>query len=399
MLLRRLVRLLVVLSVVAALAVLALWIVSSTDFGRERVRRLALSSLGGATHGIVKIGAVHGNLLKGAMLVDISITDSAGRPFLKADSLGGSYVVRGLLSKRIDIDKLVFYRPRVVVEKLPGGQEWNYRRLWPQSPSTGPVDTLPAWGDWVRFTNATVIGGDIVVRSPWSPRTGLSGRVRDSVVKDALGDGSRLKIIAVPGGYQKVIELSKVDATLPLVRIADPAFENRLIQVSGLRMVAYPFRPPPAEVRAMAGNFEFDDDSLWWKGVSARLPGSNVKGDGMYNIDNGDMRLALAATPAAFNDFKWLYQRFPKEGGGNLGLSILWKGATQDYVVREADVRSGSAHVRGDVGVTVADTTVFHGASLRFTGVTTKQIAEVDPSLRSPRDGELSGYARFSGAL
>ena len=399
MLLRRLFRLLVVLSVVAVLAVLALWIVSSTDFGRERVRRLALSSLGGATHGIVKIGAVHGNLLKGAMLVDISITDSAGRPFLKADSLGGSYMVRGLLSKRIDIDKLVFYRPRVVVEKLPGGQEWNYRRLWPQSEPTGPVDTLPGWGAWVRFTNATVIGGDIVVRSPWSPRTGLSARVRDSVVKDALGDGSRLKIIAVPGGYQKVIELSKVDATLPLVRIADPAFENRLIKVSGLRMVAYPFRPPPAEVRALAGNFEFDDDSLWWKGVSARLPGSNVKGDGMYNIDNGDMRLALAATPAAFNDFKWLYQRFPTEGGGNLGLSILWKGATQDYVVREADVRSGSAHVRGDVGVTVADTTFFHGANLRFTGVTTKQIAEVDPSLRSPRDGELSGYARFSGAL
>ena len=399
MLLRRVYRLIVVLSVIAVLAVIAVWILSNTDVGRERVRRLALSTLGGATHGIVKIDAVHGNLLNGATFVGVSITDSAGRPFLKADSLTGRYVLRSLISKRIDIDGLVLYHPRVVVEKLPGGQEWNYRRLWPQSKPTGPVDTLPGWGAWVRFTNATVIGGDIVVRSPWSPRTGLSARVRDSVVKDAVSDGSRLKIIAVPGGYQKVIELAKVDAALPLVRIADPAFKNRFAQVAALRMLAFAFRPPPADVKALTGNFEFNDDSLWWKGAVARLPASNLKGDGMYEIGNGDMRLSLAATPAAFNDFKWLYQRFPKEGGGNLGLTVRWKGATQDYVIREADVRSGGAHVLGDVGVTVADTTFFHDANLRFTGVTTTQIVEIDPTLRSPRRGVLAGRAKFSGSL
>lgn len=397
MLWRRVYRLLVVLSVIVVLAVLAVWMFTNTDFGRERVRRLALSTLGGVTHGIVRIGAVHGNLLSGATFVDVSITDSAGRPFLRTDSLTGRYVLRSFFSKRIYIDELVLYRPRVVVEKLPGGQEWNYRRLWPQTTPAGPVDTLPGWGAWVRFTNATVVDGDIVVRSPWSPRTGLSARVRDSVIKDALSDGSRLKIIAVPGGYQKVIELSKVDAKLPLVRIADPAFKNRFLQVAGLRMLAYPFRPPPAQVQALAGNFEFNDDSLWWKGAAVRLPSSNLKGDGTYDINNGDMRLTLAATPAAFDDFKWLYQRFPKEGGGNLGLSVLWKGATQDYVVRDADVRTGGAHARGDVGVSIADTTYFHDADLRFTGVTTKLIAELDPTLRSPRQGVLSGRARFNG--
>jgi translocation and assembly module TamB len=399
MLARRLYRLLVVLSVVAVLAVIAVWIMTNTDFGRERARRLVLSTLGGATHGIVRIDAVHGNLLSGATFAGVSITDSAGRPFFKADSLTGHYLLRSLIAKRIYVDDLVLYRPRLVVEKLPGGQEWNYRRLWPQTKPTGPVDTLPGWGAWVRFTNARVIGGDVVVRSPWSPRTGLSAHVRDSVLKDALSDGSRLKIIAVPGGYQKVTELSAVDATMPLVRIADPAFKNRYLQVAALRMLAYPFRPPPAEVKALAGNFEFNDDSLWWKGAVARLPASNLKGDGMYNISNGDMRLTLASTPAALNDFKWLYQRFPKEGGGNLGLTVQWKGATQDYFIRDADVRSGGAHVLGDVGVTVADTTFFHDANLRFTGVTTKQIVELDPTLRSPRQGVVSGRAKFSGML
>jgi translocation and assembly module TamB len=399
MLLRRLYRLLVVLSVIAVLAVLSVWILTNTDFGRERVRRFVLSTLGGATHGIVRIDALRGNLLTGATFVGVSITDSAGRPFFKADSLSGRYVLRSLVAKRIYLDDLVLYRPQVVIEKLPGGQDWNYRRLWPVTKPTGPVDTTRGWGDWIKFTNVTIHAGDVVVRSPWSPRTGLTARVRDSVVKDALSDGSRLKIIAVPGGYQKVIELATIDAKLPLLRIADPAFKNRFAQVEALRMLAYPFRPPPANIRALAGNFDFNDDSLWWKGANVRLPGSNLRGDGMYNISNGDMRIIATAAPARFADFTWLYQRFPKDGGGTLKLLLSWRGATQDYIVRDADVRSGGARVLGDVGLTVADTVFFHDANLRFAGVTTRQLVELDPDLRSPRQGVLAGRAKFAGTL
>ncbi|HEX5971339.1 MAG TPA: translocation/assembly module TamB domain-containing protein [Gemmatimonadaceae bacterium] len=395
---RRLFRLLVVLSVIFVLGVAAVWVLTNTDFGRERVRKFALGALQGATHGIVRIGALHGNLLTGATLVDVSITDSAGRPFLAADSLSGRYVLRGFLSKRIYLDDLTLYHPRVVVEKLPGG-EWNYRRLWPQQKPSGPVDTLPGWGSWVKFTNVTVLNGDVVVRSPWEPRTGLSARVRDSVITDALKGGSRLTIVRAPGGLQKVIELAQVNGKYPLVRIADPDFKNRLIQVSAMSTKAFPFRPPPADIRALTGNFEFNDDSLWWKGAGVRLPASNLRGDGMYNISNGDMRLTLAASPARFADFKWLYKDFPESGGGNLGLQVQWTGATQDYVIRNADVRTGSAHLLGDVGVTVADTVFFHDADVRFTGVTTKQIEDLVPGMKSPRQGVLSGSAKFAGTF
>jgi translocation and assembly module TamB len=396
--LRRLFRLLVVLSVIAVLAVIAIWVMTNTDFGRERVRRTALSMLGGATHGIVRIGAVHGNLLSGATFVGVSITDSAGNPFLTADSLTGHYVIRRFLAKKVEVDNLVLFRPRVVVEKPPGG-DWNYRRLWPQTKPSGPVDTMPGWGSWVKFTNATVIDGDVVVRSPWEPSSSLSARARDSVVSDALRGGSRLRIITVPGGHQKVVELARVNAKAPLVRIAEPQYKNRFVQVAALSMLAYPFRPPPAEVKALTGNFDFNDDSLWWKGAFARLPASNLHGDGVYNIGNGDMRLSLAAAPAAFHDFRWVYERFPSQGGGNLGLTVQWKGATQDYFVRDADVHSGSAHVLGDVGATVADTVFYHDANLRFTGLTTKLIDDVYPGLGWPRPGVLTGRAKFSGTL
>ena len=223
---RRLFRLLVVLSVIFVLGVLAVWVLTNTDFGRERVRKFALNALQGATHGIVEIGALHGTLLSGATLVGVSITDSAGRPFLAADSIGGHYVLRGFLSKRIYLDDLTLYRPRVVVEKLPGG-EWNYRRLWPQGAPSAPTDTLPGWGSWVKFTNVTVLDGDVVVRSPWEPRTGLSARVRDSVITDALNAGSRLAIIRAPGGFQKVIELAQVNGKFPLSTKPGLGFELR----------------------------------------------------------------------------------------------------------------------------------------------------------------------------
>ena len=394
--LRRLLRLGVVLSVVAILGVVAVWILTNTDFGRERARRFVLGILSGQTHGIVRIDAMHGNLLSGATLVKVSITDSASHPFLTADSISLRYVMRSFFSNKLYFDDVTVYHPDVVVARLPNGP-WNYRILWPASGPRAPGDTSRGWGDWVRLTNMTVVNGNVTVRSPWAPREGLTARARDSVVKDALSAGSRLYIAEVPGGYQKVVTLEKVNAKVPLLRWADPAFKTRYVQVAALAMDAFPFRPPAAKVRALTGNFDFNDDSLWWKGVAARLPNSGMKGDGSYNLNNGDLKLALAVAPMSFPDFDWLYARMPKQGGGNMLLTVQWKGVTQDYVIREADVRTGSAHLTGDIGVTIADTVFFHDADVRFTGLTTKQIVEADPTMKSPRQGVLSGRAKFNG--
>ena len=394
--LRRLFRLLIVLSVVMILGIIAVWIVTNTDFGRERSRRFIVNLLNAQTHGIVKAEAMHGNLLSGATLVRVSITDSAGHPFLKADSLSLHYVMRSFFSQRLEFSDVVIYHPDVVVARLPGGP-WNYRILWPATPPRSRGDTLPGWGSLVTLTNVTVVDGFVTVRSPWAPRAGVSSRVRDSIITDALGAGSRLFIAKAPGGFQKVVTLQRVNAKVPFVRWSDPEFRTKYVQVAALSMDAFPFRPPAARVRALTGNFEFNDDSLWWKGAAARLPRSAMKGDGVYNLNNGDLRLGLAVTPASFADFDWLYPHFPKEGGGNLAMSVQWKGVTQTYVVRSADLRTGQAHLTGDIGVTVTDTVFFHDANVRFTGLTTKQIEAAAPGVRAPRQGVLAGRATFSG--
>ena len=396
--LRRLYRLLVVLSVIAILAVVAVWMLTNTNWGRERVRGYAVNMLQGSTHGLVKIGALHGNLLNGATLAGVSITDSAGRPFFAADSLSGRYTLRGFLKKQLLLKDVVLYRPAVVVDKLPG-RKWNYQLLWPQDTTRIPGDTLPGWGSAVRFENVRMIDGDVVVRSPWEPRAGLTARVRDSVIKATLSDQSRIKVIRAPGGFQKVIALDSIDAILPLLRIADPHYKNRFAAVSALRMIAYPFRPPGAVVTALTGNFEFNDDSLWWKGIKAQLPGSKLSGDGTYRIDNGDMKLSLAAAPASLADFRWVMPTLPKTGGGNVGMTIQWKGATQDYVFRDANVSTEGAHLQGDLGFTMTDTIFFHDADVKFAGLTFQLINQVFPGTGTPRPGVLTGTAKFSGTL
>ena len=395
---RRLFRLLIVLSVVMILAVVGLWIMTNTDFGRERSRRFVLGILQGQTHGIVKIDAMHGNLLSGATLTHVVITDSAARPFLKADSISLRYVLRSFASQKLEFDDVVLYHPDVVVARLPNGP-WNYRILWPATTPAAPGDTAAGWGTIVRLTNVTLINGFVTVRSPWQPRTGVTAHVRDSLIKDALSAGSRLYIAQVSGGYQKVVTLERLNGKVPFVRWADPKYKSRLVQIASMTMDAFPFRPPAAHVRAATGNFEFNDDSLWWKGASGRLPNTALKGDGMYNLNSGDMRLSLALSPAAFADFDWLYLKVPRTGGGNLAMSVVWRGATQDYVMRSADLRTGGTHLTGDIGVTVADTVFFHDANVRFTGLTTKQIEDAAPGVTFPREGVLAGRAKFSGTL
>src|SRR5262249_12096057 len=65
-----------------ALAGTAVYVVSNTDWGRERVRRYAEDFLNAHVHGQAKIGRLSGNLLVGVTVHDFSIVDTLGKPFI-----------------------------------------------------------------------------------------------------------------------------------------------------------------------------------------------------------------------------------------------------------------------------------------------------------------------------
>src|SRR3712207_614386 len=235
--------LLTVLASVAGLmtlAVVAVLVLTGTDWGRERVRRVIVSQLGGRAHGRVHLGRVSGNLLEGITFHNFVITDSAGAPFVAVERMSARYKILRFLKKKVELDDVVLVRPVIVLDRPPGGR-WNYKRIFPGDTLPVARDTTPGWGDWLVFTDVSVVDGRMVVRSPWTPSSKLSSAERAEAAREALNGKSRLMVVNAPApyqGYQKIVELRAVNSKMPLVRLADPGLATRVIQVASMSTTA-----------------------------------------------------------------------------------------------------------------------------------------------------------------
>src|SRR5271165_7152344 len=112
----------------ALAAVLAVLALTNTEWGHQQVRRLALGFIRPSIHGVVHIGRVDGDLLAHLALTDVSITDSAGSPFLVARRIETSYRLGDLLRQRLYLRSVRLDSVIIVLQQLPGGS-WNYVRL------------------------------------------------------------------------------------------------------------------------------------------------------------------------------------------------------------------------------------------------------------------------------
>ncbi|HSJ64697.1 MAG TPA: translocation/assembly module TamB domain-containing protein [Gemmatimonadaceae bacterium] len=382
----------------AGLAALTLFVVTGTDFGRERVRRFAVDALNNAVNGTVRIGAIGGNLLGGATLHDVSIVDSAGAPFLSVERVDVRYSLRDLLEKRIYLDDLTLVRPVVVLDR-PSDGDWNYERIFESDTSTVPDSTL-GFGDWIAFTDVRLIGGHLTVRMPWEPDDGLAPAARDSAIAEALGGDGRAMVVRTENGLQQVMEFQSVNATLPRLRIADPDSSEMLIRVASASLRALPFRPPAAEVTDLIGDFLIAGDSVYWRDVTAELPGTRLTSfSGTYEIEPGDLWLDVHGEQVALADLRWLYPPIPSEGGGAMHFRMVIEGDSMDYVARDATLRSGATTIAGQFGLAITDSLRFHGTALRYSGLDTRLIEQLAPTLELPRRGTLGGTTSLSGTL
>src|ERR687895_1143760 len=165
------------------LAVVAALVLTGTDWGRERVRRIIVSQLENKAHGRVHLGRVSGNLLKGITFHNFVITDSAGAPFVAVERMSARYRILRLFKKRVELDDVALVRPVIVLDRPPGGR-WNYKRIFPDDTLPVTRDTTPGWGDWLAFTDVTVVDGHVVVRSPWEPSKKLSPAERAEAARE-----------------------------------------------------------------------------------------------------------------------------------------------------------------------------------------------------------------------
>jgi autotransporter translocation and assembly factor TamB len=393
---RALIRALAVVVAVAIVAVVAFIVLANTDWGREQVRKRVLATFQARAHGIVRMGRVTGNLLKGFTIHDLVITDSAGAPFVDVDEVRGRYGLNQIRSKHVYLDDVVLIRPIAFLDRRTG-EKWNYERIFPRDTLT-PRGLRPrGWGTWVRFTDLSIVDGEFTLRSPWLPDKRLIGAKRQDAIRVALGPEARLVVERVGDGYQKVSKFHHVYATIPYFRVEDPDYEARFIRVASTRMIAEPFRPPMADVRGLTGAFEFDKDSAWWQSAQIEFPSSRLSGPGKYNFNTNDFHLRIRANPVAAADIRWVYPRMPESGSGTLDFDLDWVGYTSIYAARNADVRLETARFTGDLGVTITDHYSLHDTDFRFANLDTRLIEGMFPPTKLARSGILNGRAKVEG--
>src|SRR5690606_5162937 len=109
------------------IAAIAVYMLSETQFGAERVRGFVVGRISERIQGELRVGAIRpGRLLGGAVVEDFALAGPRGRPFLQADSARIRYDLIDLLAGRWVFRDVVLYSPVVVIERLPGDTAWNY---------------------------------------------------------------------------------------------------------------------------------------------------------------------------------------------------------------------------------------------------------------------------------
>jgi translocation and assembly module TamB len=389
----------VAVGIVAVLALAGLLVLTQTDWGREQVRRFAVRQLDGAAEGEVRIGRIEGNLLRRVRLVDVSIVDDQGRPFVRADTISTGFSLRGLLRQRLIFRDLWLINAEVVLDKPPG-EDWNWVRIFPRDPEPDVVEPRrPGWGDWIEIRPMTLVNSRVVVRTEWSPPDDATPAERQKAIEVALSEDSRENVVPVPGGYQNVMDFRELNAELPYVRPTHPDGEGVPIEVARFSGIVQPFRPPPAVVHDLAGSFLIARDSLFFDGVRAVLPGSRLAADGVYALDKGDLFLRMHGAPVAFADLRWLYPPLPEEGGGSLRLTLHQRTLGTRIIAEEMDLRSGDATLVGRVDLALGDTVRLQDTDVRFERVDTRLIGRLAPDLDIPRQGELTGRLQLAGRM
>ena len=384
-----------ILAAIVLVVVVALFVISSTEWGREQVRRGAVSRLQAAINGEVEIGRMEGNLLSGVRLIDVSIVDSAGRPFVRADTLSTRYSLRGLLRKRISLDDLRFVGAEVVLDRSPG-EEWNFQRIF-VSEAAGDM-TTSAWGEWVELHDITLVSSRLTMRTEWKPPPDLSPAEQREAIREVLAGESRANVVEVPGGYRNVMDFRELNAAIDRVLVAHPDTASIPIDVDRFSGILEPFNPPAADVRDLSGHFRLRGDTLYFTDIVAVLPDSRMSANGFYAMEYSELVLSADGSPVALADLQWLYPALPEQGGGSLEIEYTMEPLSHRIVARDMDLRIGESELKGGADILLGDAVRIRGTDLRFAQFDTRLIESLAPDLALPRRGRLSGRLSLDGS-
>jgi translocation and assembly module TamB len=330
---------------IIALVTIALALATRTDFGRERLRRFAVSRWQSAMKGKVYLGRFSGSIFTDVVVDSIELRDETDSLFLAAGRTYVDFDPRDLLNMRIVLPRLEMTSATLHIDIDSAGTV-NFRKIFPPGPP-GPPRTTRGWGDYIALQNAKIHKLHVQVRLPWSPDTSLRAAKRDSAIAYALNREDK-EIRRVGNHFEQTWRWTEGNVVLDSARLDDRDPKGRVFYINSLDANGF---DPPLHLRKARGVVRVKGDSLFLDVPRFNLPASTGSASGKVWWGNGPTRynLNIVGDSVSLADVAWVYPTLPRTGGGRMKLAIRNEADPRilDYILTDMDVRSTDSWLRG----------------------------------------------------
>jgi translocation and assembly module TamB len=366
-------------------ALLAIVVITRTEWGMERARGYVVAWLEERVDGELRLGRIAGpGLLGGVMIHDFAIVDPLGRPFVSADSVELGYDWRTLLAGRIVLNRVALYQPIAAFERLPGDTLWNFERVFPPGEPGDPGErTL------ILFNDARIVNGQVAIRLPFEP----DGPIQPD-------DTARIVVERVPSGLVRTFGFRDVNARLNRVIWESPIEPGRLFDVASVQARGYVWREPVV-IRDARGTVTTRDSVITFDMPDVSLPSSNAGILGRVVTRPGQptqVDIRVDGRRLVFADMQWLYPNLPQEGGGTLTLRIQSQPRGVLWLAEDARLSAPGTQVAGSFGVVTGDTLYFTQVNLRASPLDIQLLEDILPG-DLPVEGLLVGTVEIRGPI
>jgi translocation and assembly module TamB len=365
-----------------ALAVTALFLLTRTEFGAERVRRFLVGQFEESVRGRLQVGRVTTRNLLGEVTVHgVSIDDAEGEPFVRVDSARLAYDWRDLLAGRIVFRRATVYGPRVYLERVPGDTAWNYQEVFPPSGEPGRRRLI-------LFQNARIVDGLAEVRYPFEPE----GPVEP-------GDTARLILESTPSGLVRVLRFEGINGFFRSILWETPEEKGRRIDAAELAVRGYVYRQP-FDVRDLEGTTTIRDSVIAFEWSRLVLPESRGSILGRVVLREGRefIDLRIEGEEVRLRDLQWLYAPLPGEGEARMTLRVQTQPVGTLWLATDARVVLPRTRVAGTFGIVAGDTLYFTQVDLRASPLDLEEVERILPG-RLPVQGLLVGTVEVEGPI
>ncbi len=362
-----------------------------TERGREELRNLMLQRANAAIRGKITIDAyLAGDLFSNARLAGVRIYEPDGALFATVDTIEVTYRWTDFLFGNIVFPSVTLVHP-VVQLRVEDDAGWNFDRVF-ASASRGDSSSSGGTGGSsqrrIVLRDVRIRSGDVTIRLPWEPGTGETAET------------SRWRIEKSASGWERVLTVQQLNATLPVARIIGPASLGRLFQIAHFTGTVGVLKEPIL-VDQLRADIEQHGDTISFDLWEVRLPDSHIFGAGWATLGSPlEYDFTVTGAPIQTADLRWLLPKIPL-GVADLNYRMQSLPNGTFFEASNASWRSEEAVASGHFALqTIAgpNRVAFDSVELKVERFATTLIPVLTGWV-PPADGVLSGDVSLDGSL